>query len=124
MLAEMTWEWTADRIDISIQRTDRTSIDLKAAVDDSAISRVWNSPNGTSRSLYIDACVIKTQKEGRSVTSKRLKCESSPKQRYAYDTLLGTIQPPERPITFGDVNAFDHPFIFVRDLLLEYPSNK
>ena len=111
MLAEMTWEWTADRIDISVHGADGTSIDLKATVDDSAIShvleftqqylpkpihrRMWGRNTETGTFGHLKATKVRVITEATACIS---------------DTLLGTIQPPKRPITFGDVSAFDHSF--------------
>lgn len=122
VLAEMTWEWTADRIDITVHENDGTSINLEATIGDSAMSRVLEFtqrylPGPLHRRMW--GRHTETGTFGH-LKSRRVRVITEATARIN-NTSLGAIQSPDQPVTFGEISAFDHPFVFVGDLLLEYP---
>ena len=120
--SDMTWEWTADRIDIHVAGGDGSVIDLTATVGSSMMSRlltiaqrllpgrlhqrVFGAHTETGEWGYLDTPTVQV------VTQADASID---------EESLGGIVPPEREIAFGEVKAMQEPFVYVGDLVLEYP---
>ncbi len=122
VLAEMEWKWTTDQIDITVIGSEGTMITLEGTIDDSAMSRVL-----TLMQRYLPEPLHKRM-FGRHTETGKLGYLKTPSVRVVTQATaridsrsLGAIQPPDQPVTFGEVSAFDHPYVFVGDLLLESP---
>ena len=122
VLAEMKWEWTTDHIDIIVNGSEGRTIELEATVDDSGMSRVL-----TLMQRYLPGPLHKRM-FGRHTETGKFGHLKTPSVRVVTQATariggksLGAIQPPGQPVTFGEVSAFDNPYVFVGDLLLEYP---
>jgi hypothetical protein len=120
-LSEMEWEWTTDHIDIIVNGSEGTTIKFEGTVDDSAMSRVL-----TLMQRYLPGPLHKRM-FGRHTETGRFGHLKTPSVRVVTQATaridgksLGAVQPPDQPVTFGEVSAFDHPYVFVGDLLLEY----
>lgn len=123
VLAEMTWDWTTDRIDITVDGEDGRSIELDGTVRKSAMSRVL-----TVMQRYLPGPLHKrmfgkhteTGKFGQLDTpSVRVVTEASAR---IDGTSLGSVHSPAEPVSFGEVESFDNPYVFEGSLLLEYPA--
>lgn len=121
--AEMEWEWTTDHIDIVVNGSEGTTIKLEGTVDDSAMSRVL-----TLMQRYLPGPLHKRM-FGRHTETGKFGHLKTPSVRVVTQATaridgrpLGAVQPPDQPVTFGEVSAFNHPYVFVGDLLLEYPG--
>ena len=119
----MEWEWTTAHIDSVGNGSEGTTIELKGTVDDSAMSRVL-----TFMQRYLPGPLHKRTFGRHTETGKfgRLK---TPTVRVATEATaridggsLGVVQPPDQPVTVGEVSGFDHR-LFRRDLLSDYPTN-
>ncbi|MFC7020378.1 hypothetical protein [Haloarcula halobia] len=123
IMAEMEWEWTTDHIDITVNVSEGATIELEGTVDDSVMSRVLtlmqrSLPEPLHRRMF-----------GRHTETGKFGHLKTPRVRVVTRATarmdgrsLGAVQPPDEPVTFGEVSAFDHPYVFVGDLLLEYPD--
>lgn len=122
VLAEMDWKWTTDYIDITVNGSEGTAISLEGAVGDSAMSRVL-----TLMQRYLPG-VLHKRIFGRHTETGKFGHLKTPSVRVVTKATaqidgkpLGAVQPPDKPVAFGEVSAFDNPYVFLGDLLLEYP---
>lgn len=123
VVADMVWEWTPDHIDITVTGSDGTTIELTGEIGDSVMSRVL-----TLMQRHLPAPLHKRMFGKHTETGKFGQLDT-PQVRVVTHataridgTTLGPVQPPAEPVTFGELSAFDHPYVFVGDLLLEYPT--
>jgi hypothetical protein len=122
VLAEMNWTWTDDRIEVWVSGEDGTEIVFEATVGDSVMSRVFTIlhrylPGSLHRRMWGRRTETGTLGHLRS-QDVRVVTEATAR----IDGLsLGAVRSPVDPVTFGEVRAFDHPFVFTGDLSLEYP---
>lgn len=122
-LADMSWVWTDDTIDITVTAGEGSTIELDGNVDDSTMSRVLTlmqrylpEPlHGRMFGKYTETGTFGHLKTPtvRVVTGATARIDGRS---------LGAVTPPDDPVTFGEVSAFDTPYVFVGDLLLEYPA--
>lgn len=123
VLAEMEWVWTDDRIDIRVEDSDGTTIELAGDVGTSVMSRLLTLGQrylpGPLHERFFGAHT-ETGRFGH-LRSRRVDVVTEATARIN-GTSLGAVQPPPRPITFGEVSAERQPLVFVGDLLLEYPA--
>jgi len=120
--SEMNWDWTADRIDIHVSGGDGTTVDLTATVGESMTSRLLTVAQRTLPGMLHERVFGAHTETGawghletptvRVVTEARASIDG---------TNLGPVCSPPREIAFGEVRARRQPFVYVGDLLLEYP---
>lgn len=122
VFAEMAWQWTPTQIDITVSGSDGTTIEFTGEVGDSAMSRGL-----TFMQRHLPTPLHKRM-FGRHTETGKFGQLKTPRVRVVTEataringTELGAVQPPEEPVTFGEISAFDHPYIFIGDLMLEYP---
>lgn len=122
VLANMTWEWTADRIDITVDGEDGQSIELEGTIGNSAMSRMLSLMQ-----RYLPRPLHKRM-FGRHTETGTFGQLDTPMVRVVSEasaridgTSLGSVHTPEEPVSFGEIESFDNPYVFEGSLLLEYP---
>lgn len=123
VLADMTWEWTADRIDIMVEGEDGRTIELEGTVGNSAMSRLL-----TLMQRYLPGMLHKRM-FGRHTETGKFGQLDTPTVRVVTDgsaridgASLGSVHNPDEPVSFGEVESFDKPYVFEGSLLLEYSA--
>lgn len=122
VLADMTWEWTADRIDITVDGDDGRTIDLEGTIGNSTMSRIL-----TLMQRYLPG-PLHNRMFGRHTETRKFGQLDTPTVRVVTEasaridgTSLGSIHTLVEPVSFGEVESFDNPYVFEGSLLLEYP---
>lgn len=122
VLADVDWHWTSERLDVTLEGTDGTTIHLEGTVGDSPWSRVLTLLQRTLPGPFHERLFGRHTETG---AYGRLKTPTVREVKEATATIdgqsLGSVRPPPEPVGFGEVRAFDRPYVFVGDLLLEYP---
>lgn len=123
VLADMTWDWTTDRIDITVDGEDGRSIELDGAIGNSAMSRML-----TFMQRYLPG-PLHTRMFGRHTETGKFGQLDTPSVRVVTEasaridgTSLGSVHSPDEPVSFGEIESFDNPYVFEGNLLLEYPA--
>lgn len=123
VLAEMNWEWTTDRIDITVDGEDGRSIELDGEIGKSAMSLILTFmqrylPEPLNKRMF--GRHTETEKFGQLDTpSVRVVTEASAR---IDGTSLGSVHTPDESVSFGEIESFDNPYVFEGNLLLEYPA--
>ena len=120
--AEMEWEWTTDHVDVRVSEPEGVTIEIDGTVDDSPRSRVLtllqrSLPGPLHERLFqrrTETGAVGHLKTPEVLVLTRVTGRIDGRS-------LGAVQAPETAVTFGEVSAFDRPYVFVGDLMLEYP---
>lgn len=110
VLSEMTWEWTSDRIDITVYGEDGRAIELEGAIGKSPMSRML-----TFMQRYVPG-PLHTRMFGRHPETGKFARLDTPSVRVVTEasaridgTLLGSVHSPDEPVSFGEIESFDNP---------------
>lgn len=80
VFAEMSWEWTTDHIDITVDASEGATITLEGVVGDSTMSRVLTLLQRSLPGPSTSGCSGDVQKPGSSGNSRRRPCASLPRR--------------------------------------------
>lgn len=120
--ADMEWKWTDAHIDIHVEGSDVSTVVLTGEVGESVMSRLLSLaqrylPGPAHERMFM----ARTETEALGHLKTRKVAVVTEATANFDGSSLGSVSPPDRPITFGEVRAQRQPLIYVGDLLLEYP---
>lgn len=122
VLSNMDWEWTNEHIDVQVEGADESTVDFTGKVGNSTMSRLLSL---TQRYLPGPLHERMFQLHTETGTLAHLKASEVAVVTDGTASIdgkaLGSIRPPDRPITFGEVKAQRQPLVYKGNLLLEYP---